>query len=73
VPVAVLRDASGEERRARLDPEAEFSGLLPGRWVLEIEAGGEIVERRSFLLRSGGFHSFTVTGLETHRQGTPAS
>ena len=73
VPVAVLRGTSGEERRARLDPEAEFSGLLPGRWVLEIEAGGEIIERRSFMLRSGGFHSFTVTGLETHQPGTPAS
>ena len=46
-PVAVLRGSGGEVRRARLDPEAHFSGLLPGRWVLEVEAGGVVVERRT--------------------------
>jgi len=61
-PLAVLRGSGGDVRRARLDPEARFSGLLPGRWVLEVEAGGEIIERRTLVLRSGGFHSFTVTG-----------
>lgn len=73
VPIAVLRGSGGEERRARLDPEAKFSGLLPGRWVLEVEAGGRIIERRAFVFRSGAYHSFTVTGLEAGRQERPVS
>jgi hypothetical protein len=60
---AVLRGSGDEVRRARLDPEARFSGLLPGRWVLEVEAGGEVFERRALLLKSGVFHSYTVIGL----------
>lgn len=72
-PLAVLRGSGGEERRARLDPEARFSGLLPGRWVLEVEAGGEIVKRQAFDLRSGGYHTYTVTGGEIHSQGRPGS
>lgn len=71
--LAVLRGGGGEERRARLDPEARFSGLLPGRWVLEVEAGGEIVKRQAFDLRSGGYHSYTVMGREIHPQGRPGS
>jgi len=59
-PLAVLRGAGGEVRRTRLDPEARFSGLLPGRWVLEVEVGGLVVERREFVLRSGDVHSYTV-------------
>jgi hypothetical protein len=72
-PLAVLRGSGGEERRARLDPEARFSGLLPGRWVLEVESGGEIVKRQAFVLRSGGYHSYTVTEREIHPQGRPGS
>jgi hypothetical protein len=59
-PLAVLRGAGGEVRRAKLDPEAHFSSLLPGRWVLVVEAGGSIVERRDFVLRSGDVHSYVV-------------
>ena len=59
-PLAVLRGGGGEVRRAKLDPEAHFSSLLPGRWVLVIEAGGSVVERRDFVLRSGDFHSYVV-------------
>lgn len=69
--LAVLRGSGGEERRARLDPEARFSGLLPGRWVLEVEAGGEVVKRQAFVLRSGGYHSYTVTGGEIRPKGRP--
>lgn len=63
-PVAVLRGSGGEVRRARLDPEAHFSGLLPGRWVLEVEAGGSVVERRELILRSGDVNSYTVQRLD---------
>ena len=63
-PVAVLRGSGGEVRRARLDPEARFSGLLPGRWVLEVEADGLVVERREFILRSGHVNSYTVQRLD---------
>lgn len=60
--VAVLRGAGGEVRRARFDPEARFSGLLPGRWVLEIEIAGSVVERRQLDLRAGDFRSYVVDG-----------
>ncbi|MDX2436549.1 MAG: transglutaminase-like domain-containing protein [Acidobacteriota bacterium] len=63
LPLATLHGSGGEIRRARLDPEARFSGLLPGRWVLEVEAGGEIIERRTFFLRSGGYNSYTVKDI----------
>jgi len=66
-PVAVLRGGGGEVRRTRLDPEARFSDLLPGRWVLEVEVGGLVVERRTFVLRSGDVHSYTVQPLEDGR------
>ncbi len=58
--VAVLRGAGGEVRRARLDPEARFDGLLPGRWLLEVEHEGEVVERRELVLKAGDLHTFTV-------------
>jgi len=63
-PVAVLRGGGGDVRRARLDPEAHFSGLLPGRWVLEVEARGLVVERRELILRSGDVNSYTVRRLD---------
>ena len=72
-PLAVLRGGGGDVRRARLDPEARFSGLLPGRWVLEVETGGEIIERRTLLLRSGEYHSFTVTGNSSPHDMRPGS
>lgn len=59
-PLAVLRGQSGEVRRALLDPEAHFSGLLPGRWVLEVEAEGAVIERKAFDLRSGEMNSYAV-------------
>lgn len=66
-PLAVLRGGGGEVRRTRLDPEARFSDLLPGRWVLEVEVGGLVVERREFVLRSGDVHSYTVQPLDDGR------
>jgi hypothetical protein len=58
--VAILRNSSGDIRRALLDPEAHFSGLLPGKWTLEVEAAGSVVERRALILRSGTAHSYVV-------------
>jgi len=72
-PLAVLRGGGGDIRRARLDPEARFSGLLPGRWVLEVEADGEVVERRTLRLRSGEFLSFTVMGRSSLGDERPGS
>lgn len=72
-PLVVLRGGGGEIRRARLDPEARFSGLLPGRWVLEVEADGQIIERRTLRLRSGGYHSYNVIGSPTPREEGPGS
>lgn len=69
--VAVLRGLSGEVRRALFDPEARFSDLLPGPWVLEIESGGIVVERRRFKLGSGDFRSFSVENGIDARQGGP--
>jgi hypothetical protein len=71
--LAILRGSGGEIRRARLDPEAKFSGLLPGRWILEVEANGEVIERRTFVLRSGGYNSFTVTGRSKLLEMRPGS
>jgi hypothetical protein len=71
--LAVLRGSGGEERRALLDPEARFSGLLPGRWVLEVEAGGEVIERRTLVLRAGGYNTFTVTGQLIRPEARPGS
>ncbi len=58
--VAVLRGGGGEVRRARFDPEAHFSNLLPGRWVLEIVSGEAVVARRQFKLNAGDFRSHVV-------------
>jgi len=60
--VAVLRGGGGEVRRARFDPEAHFSDLLPGRWVLEILSGEAVVARRQFELSAGDFRSYVVDG-----------
>lgn len=60
--IAVLRGGGGEVRRARFDPEARFSDLLPGRWLLEIVSEGAVVQRRQLDLRAGDFRSYVVDG-----------
>jgi len=72
-PLAILRGSGGDIRRARLDPEARFSGLLPGRWVLEVESGGEVIERRTLLLRAGEHNSFILTGGSRRHNERPGS
>jgi hypothetical protein len=71
--VAVLRGGGGETRRARFDPEARFSNLLPGRWVLEIVSGGVVVERRQIDLAEGDYRSFVVAEERGGRQRGPGS
>ena len=61
-PVAVLRGEGGEVRRAHFAPEASFSDLLPGTWMLEVVSGEAVVERRRFDLRAGDFRSYVVDG-----------
>jgi hypothetical protein len=69
--VAVLRGGGGEVRRARLDPVARFSDLLPGRWLLEIVSGEAVVARRQFELRAGDFRSYVIDGgIEETQRGS---
>lgn len=68
-PIAMLRGAGGDVRRARLDPVARFSGLLPGLWVLEVLTDGAVVERRELMLRSGDEYGFTVRPLLGGHEG----
>ncbi len=63
-PVVVLRGGGGEVRRSLLDPEARFAGLLPGRWVLEVEVESGVVERRDLLLKAGDLRVYTVESIE---------
>jgi Transglutaminase-like superfamily len=49
-----------DQRQAVLGSEVRFASLLPGRWLLEVELEGKIVERREFDLRSGVVHSYVV-------------
>ncbi len=58
--VATLRGPSGEVRWAVADPMAEFSGLLPGRWLLEVAEGGAVLERASLTLVQDQVHRYTV-------------
>lgn len=69
--VAVLWGSGGEVRRARFDPEARFSDLLPGRWLLEITVGETVIEQRRIDLRAGDFRSYVVDrGVVEGSQGS---
>lgn len=60
-PKVVARlERGGDRRHAVLAPEATFGSLLPGRWLLEIELEGRIVERLQLDLRAGALHSYVV-------------
>lgn len=72
-PVAVLRGAGGEIRRSLLDPEARFAGLLPGRWLLEVETETGVVERRELVLKAGDVRVYTVMAIEVHERGSSDS
>jgi hypothetical protein len=60
-PKVVARlERGGDRRHAVLAPEATFGSLLPGRWLLEVELEGRVVERRQLDLRAGALHSYVV-------------
>ncbi len=71
--IAVLRGGGGEIRRTRFEPEARFSELLPGRWLLEVVVDEVVVERRQIDLREGDYRSYVVDGRDEERTGGPES
>ncbi len=58
--VAVLRGDAGVELRTELDEVGRFSGLLPGRWRLEVTRDAEVVMRQTLDLGHGAHHSVAV-------------
>ncbi len=58
--VAVLRGETGVELKTELTDEGRFSGLLPGRWLLEVRHGPNLVVRRTLDLGDGLDHSIAV-------------
>jgi hypothetical protein len=58
--VAVLYGPAGAEHTAVLNPEGRFGGLLPGRWHLEVQVDGVVLERKYLLLKPGEVNSILV-------------
>ncbi len=58
--VGVLRGEGGVELRTTIDGEGRFSGLLPGRWRLEVRRDSVVVARQTFDLGEGSHHSVAV-------------
>jgi hypothetical protein len=58
--MAVLSRGRDEVRRAVLDPEGRFDGLLPGRWTLVVENDGRVLETYHLRLEAGRVHTFTI-------------
>lgn len=58
--VAVLRDRAGEERRRSLRSEGVFSGLLPGRWVLEVLDGQRTIRKLAINVKEGEDRSIAL-------------
>jgi hypothetical protein len=58
--VVALLERGSDLRRGTLGPEVRFGDLLPGRWRLEIEVEGRVVERRELTLEAGVVHSYVV-------------
>ncbi len=58
--VAVLSGDAGVELRTELEEEGRFSGLLPGRWRLEVTRDAEVVLRQTLDLDNGEHYSVAV-------------
>ena len=58
--VAVLRGDAGVELRTELEKEGRFSGLLPGRWRLEVMRDTDVVMRQTLDLGNGEQYSLAV-------------
>ncbi len=58
--VGVLRGEGGVELRTTIEGEGRFSGLLPGRWRLEVRRDSEVVARQTFDLEDGQHYNLAV-------------
>lgn len=58
--VATLRGDAGVELRTVIEEEGRFSGMLPGRWRLEVSRDGKVVARQTLDLGGGAHHSVAV-------------
>jgi len=58
--VGVLRGEGGVELRTTIEGEARFSGLLPGRWRLEVRRDSDVVARQTFEIKDGEHYSIAV-------------
>ncbi len=58
--LAILRSEAGVELRTMIEGEGRFSGLLPGRWRLEVRRNAKVVMRQTLDLGSGAHHSIAV-------------
>ncbi len=58
--VGVIQGQGGIEFRITLEGEGHFTGLLPGRWRLEVRRDSVVLERRVLDLGSGA-HSIAIT------------
>jgi hypothetical protein len=58
--LVVLSGPAGLTRRGVLDPEGHFTGLLPGRWQLQVERNGRCLKRHEFDLEEGSVHSLAI-------------
>ncbi len=58
--MAVLHGPGGDVRRAVLEPSGRFTGLQPGRWVLEIRVADVLVERQTLSLKAEQSRSLAI-------------
>ncbi len=58
--MAVLLGPGGDVRRAVLEPSGSFTGLQPGRWVLEIRVADVVLERQTLRLRADQSRSLAI-------------
>jgi len=58
--LAVLSNEHGDERRTLLNPEGVFSGLLPGRWKLELFRGHRMIRRMPIDVKKDGSNTLAV-------------
>ncbi len=57
---AVLHGPGGDVRRAVLEPSGRFTGLQPGRWVLEIRIADVLLERQTLRLKANQSRSLAI-------------
>ena len=58
--VGILRGESGVELRTTIEGLGHFSGLMPGRWRLEVRLDSGVVARQTFEIEGGRHYSIAV-------------